>query len=72
MADVVAHCMESAVNQYEHWSGKDDMHCVKCALMNAKLQSMSQEMKSMQLVIDILQEKINLVEEGLQAGCYIR
>jgi hypothetical protein len=43
--------------------GKDDIHCVKCALMNVKVQSMIQEMKSLQLIIDILQEEMNWLKK---------
>jgi hypothetical protein len=53
----------SAVNQYEHLSSKDDVNCMNCALMKVKINSISQEMKSMQLVIDILQEEMNWLKK---------
>jgi hypothetical protein len=59
----VGSCVEIGVSQYEYLVGKDDIHCVKCALMNVKVQSMIKEMKSRQLVIDILQEEINWLKK---------
>jgi hypothetical protein len=50
---VVEPCIESAINQYEYLCGKDDVSCMNCVLMEVKLNSISQEIKSMQLVIDI-------------------
>jgi hypothetical protein len=52
-------CVESAVTQYKYLRGKDDVNCVNCGLIKVKLESVSQEMKSIQLVINILQEKMN-------------
>jgi hypothetical protein len=43
MADVVVVIDNSAVNQYEFLSGKDSVNCVNCALLNVKLQTVSQE-----------------------------
>jgi hypothetical protein len=44
---------------------KDD---VNCALMKVKLNSISQEMKSMHLVIDILQEEMKWLKEERRQG----
>jgi hypothetical protein len=53
MADIEDRCV----------SGKEDVNCVNCALMKVKLKSISQKMKSMQLVTDILQEEMNWLKE---------
>jgi hypothetical protein len=46
MADVVVGIDDSAVNQYEFLSGKDDVNCDNFTLLNVKLQTVSQELKS--------------------------
>jgi hypothetical protein len=46
MVDVVVVIDNNAVNQYEFLSGKGDVNCVNCTLLNVKLQTVSQELKS--------------------------
>jgi hypothetical protein len=46
MADVVMGIDNNAVNHYEFLSGKDNVNCVNCALLNVKVQTVSQEFKS--------------------------
>jgi hypothetical protein len=69
MTDVVVGIDDSAVNQYEFLSGKDDVNCVNCALLNVKLQTGSQELKSAQQSIALLQEDMNILKkEFMQDG----
>lgn len=56
MVDVVVGINDGAVNKYEFLRGKDNVNCVNCALLNVKLQTVSQEMKSSQQIIALLQE----------------
>jgi hypothetical protein len=57
-------CVEdSAVNQHEHSSGKNDVNCVNCALLNVKLQNVLQEFKFVRLIIALLQEDMNILKE---------
>jgi hypothetical protein len=63
MADVVVGIDDSAVNENEFLSGKDDVNCVNCALLNAKLQTVSQESKSVEQIIALLQEDMNILKK---------
>jgi hypothetical protein len=53
MVQVVVGIDDSAVNLYEFSSGKDD---VNCALLNVKLQTVSEELKSARQIIALLQD----------------
>lgn len=46
MANVVMGIDKSTDNQYELLSGKNDVNHINCALLNVKLQTVSQELKS--------------------------
>jgi hypothetical protein len=63
MADVVVGIDDSAVNQYEFLSGKDVVNCVNCALLNVKVQTVSQELKSVRQIIALLQEDMNTLKK---------
>jgi hypothetical protein len=55
----------SAVNQYEFLSGKGNVDCVNCTLLNVKLQTVSQELKSPWQIIALLQEGMNTLKKEL-------
>jgi hypothetical protein len=63
MADVAMCLEDGAVNQYECSSGKNDVNCVNWALLNVKLQNVLQELKSVRLIIALLQEDMNILKE---------
>jgi hypothetical protein len=63
MADVVVVKEDSVVSQYEFLSGKDDVSCVNCALLNVKLQTVSQESKSARQIIAVQQEDTNTLKK---------
>jgi hypothetical protein len=63
MADVAMCVEDSAVNQYDCSSGKNDVNCVNCALLNVKLQNVLQELKMARLIIALLQEDMNILKE---------
>jgi hypothetical protein len=63
MADVVLGVDNSAVNQYKFLSGKDNVNCVNCASLNVKLKTVSQELKSAQQIIALLQEDMNILKK---------
>jgi hypothetical protein len=54
---------DSAVNQYKFLNGKDDVNCVNCALLNVKLQTVSQELKTVQQIIALLHEDTNTLKK---------
>jgi hypothetical protein len=60
---VVVGIYDRALNQYEFSSGKDDVNCVNCALLNLKLQTVSQELKSAQQIVAFLQEDVNTLKK---------
>lgn len=67
MADVTKCDVESEVEKFEYSQDGKDIRCVNCALMKLKLHSVSQEVKSLQGVIDILQDEVN----GLRKELYL-
>jgi hypothetical protein len=56
MEDAVVIMENSAVIHNEFLSGKDVVSYVNCALLNVKLQTVSQELKSARQIIAVLQE----------------
>jgi hypothetical protein len=62
MVDMVVDIDDGGVNQYEFLRGKDNVSCVNCALLNVKLQTVSQELKSAKQIIALLQEDMNTLE----------
>jgi hypothetical protein len=44
-------------------SGKNNVNCVNCALLNVKLQTVSQELKSAWQILALLQEDMNTLKK---------
>jgi hypothetical protein len=72
MANVFVVIENSVVNQYEFLSGEDDVICVNCALLNVKLQTVSQKFKAERQIIAVLQGDMNTLKKEFMQDKYVR